>query len=44
MKVIKDGVVMEIADVAVNAAIRNGYEIVKDKAVEDEKPKKPKKK
>ena len=44
MKVIKDGNVMEIADVAVNAAIRNGYEIVNETAVKDEKPKKPKKK
>ncbi len=43
MKVIKDGYAMEIADVAVNAAIRNGYEIVKA-AAEDDKPKKQKKK
>ena len=43
MKVKKDGIEFEIAEFAVNAALRNGYEIVKA-AAEDEKPKKQKKK
>lgn len=45
MRVKKDGIEFEIAEFAVNAALRNGYEIVK-KAEVGEKPseKKPKKK
>ena len=39
MKVSRDGIVFDIADVAIDAAVRNGYEVVdSSKAAVSEKP------